>query len=293
MGIAANGVVLQSSILNFGLDFSNASPIGGDDWPYAFYLPSEAATAWYHNALPNRPPELAPFVQQVAQFATGEYLDALAQGAEISPARKNDVVARIHDDTGLPEQYIRNNNLRVPYWRLESELLRGQGVEVGRLDSRFETPSIDRAENSPIWDPTDAAIDAPYTTAINEYLRQDLGYRTDMLYRTDVYNIIAKDGGWDDKHDGNPTTDVAPDLAAAMSYDPHLKVFSANGYFDFATPFSATVYTLNHLNILPSLMKNITYGFYQSGHMIYLAPPALEAYHADLERWYADTLAGR
>jgi carboxypeptidase C (cathepsin A) len=292
MGIGINGVVLQSSILNFGLDFTNASPIGGNDWPYAFYLPSEAATAWYHNALPHRPAHLRPFVAQVVSFATGEYLDALAKGARISPQLASDVVMKIHDYTGLPEQYIRNNNLRVPYWRLESELLRDQGMEVGRLDSRFETPSMDRAENSPMWDPTDAAIDYPYTTAINAYLRQDLHYRTPLLYRTQVYNIIQKDGGWDNKHDGNPTTDVAPDLAAAMSYDPHLQIFSANGYYDFATPFTATVYTLEHLNIKHYLMKNITYGFYKSGHMIYLAPHALQHYHEDLERWYAATLAG-
>ncbi len=292
MGIGVNGVVLQSSILNFGLDFTNASPIGGDDWPYAFYLPSEAATAWYHNALPNRPAHLRPFVKQVVSFATGEYLNALAQGAQIAPALANDVVAKIHEYTGLPAQYIRNNNLRVPYWRLESELLRSQGVDVGRLDSRFQTPSVDRADNSPRWDPTDAAIDYPYTTAINQYLREDLHYHTSLLYRTQVYGIIQKDGGWDNKHDGNPTTDVAPDLAAAMSYDPKLQIFSANGYYDFATPFTATVYTLEHLNIKPSLLGNITYGFYKSGHMIYLAPHALEHYHDDLERWYAATLAG-
>ncbi len=292
-GVGINGVVLQSSILNFGLDFTNASPIGGGDWPYAFYLPTEAATAWYHNALPKRPAKFKPFLAQVVHFAMHTYMTALARGAQISPAQYNTVVAKLHEFTGLPPQYIRNNNLRVPYWRFESELLRGQDMEVGRLDSRFETPSTNQVENSPRWDPTDAAIDYPFTTAVNSYLRHTLKYHSPLRYRTQVYGIIQKSGGWDNTHRHNPTTNVAPDLADAMSYNPSLKIFSANGYFDFATPFLATVYTLNHLGIKPSLLKNITYGFYPSGHMIYIAPRALKLYHAALERWYSTTLAGR
>ncbi|NNM98300.1 MAG: peptidase S10 [Candidatus Eremiobacteraeota bacterium] len=296
-GVGINGVVLQSSILNFGLDVTGATPIGGSDWAYAFYLPTEAATAWYHHALPNRPVHLRPFVAKVSAFALGEYMNALARGSSLSQRRRNLIVGKLHAYTGLPESFIRNNNLRVPYWRFESELLRDNGLETGRLDGRFVTDTTDGAENQPRWDPTDAAIDYPYTTAINQYLRVDLKYNPTLQYRTQIYNIIAHDGipggGWDNTHRGNPTTDVTPDLADALSYDPHLKIFSANGYYDFATPFLETEFALDHLNVRPSLLQNITYGFYKSGHMIYLAPKALAHYHADLERWYAATLGNR
>ncbi len=296
-GVGINGVVLQSSILNFGLDVTGATPIGGSDWAYAFYLPTEAATAWYHHALPDRPAHLRPFVAKVSAFASGAYLDALARGSRLSRARRNAIVKELHAYTGLSERFIRNNNLRVPYWRFESQLLRDKGLETGRLDGRFTTDTTDGAENQPRWDPTDAAIDYPYTTAINQYLRIDLKYNPSLQYRTQIYNIIARDGipggGWDNTHRGNPTTDVTPDLADAMSYDPHLKIFSANGYYDFATPFLETEFALDHLDVRPSLLRNITYGFYKSGHMIYLAPKALAHYHADLERWYAATLGDR
>ncbi len=288
-GINVNGVVLQSSILNFGLDYGDL--IAGGDWGYIFNLPTETAVAWYHHALPDAPADLQSILPQVEQFALGEYSDALTKGASISKSEFDDVAEKLHRYTGLSVSYIRTSNLRVPYWRFDTELLRDQGLEIGRLDARFETTVMDRAASAQPWDPTDAAIDAPYTTAINEYLRRDLGYDTPLLYRTQIYDIIYANGGsWDFTHRGNPTTDVTPDLAEAMTMNPRLKIFSANGYFDFATPFFATVYTLQHLTIDPSLRSNITFGFYPTGHMIYLDSQALHQYHDDLERWYDNAL---
>jgi carboxypeptidase C (cathepsin A) len=292
-GITVSGVVLQSTILSFALDWDfEPTGIGGGDWLFVLYLPTEAATAWYHHAIAYRG-SLRSFTAAAEHFASTEYLDALAQGSALSPASYDDVVAKLHYYTGLSDQYIRNSNLRVPYWRFMSELLRERGKVVGRLDSRFETWALDRTQETPDWDATDAGIDAPYTTAINEYLRQDLHYNTPLLYRTSVYNIIAAHGGWDWKHNGTEVTNVAVDLAQAMTYNKNLRVFSANGYYDFATPYYATVYTLTHLNLMPAIQGHITYGFYPSGHMIYLNIPSLAQYHNDLERWYAQTLSIR
>lgn len=292
-GITLNGVVLQSSILSFGLDFENdPTMIGGGDWLFVLYLPTEAATAWYHHAVSYRGP-LSSFASAAEHFAITEYLNALAQGAALPSSSYDDVVVKLHYFTGLSEQYIRDSNLRIPYWRFESELLRGRSKIVGRLDARYWTWALDRTEESPDWDPTDASIDAPFTTAVNSYLRDDLRYQTSLRYRSNVYDIIAKNGGWDWKHNNSQVTNVAVDLAQAMTYNQHLRVFSANGYYDFATPYFATVYTLNHLNLVPAIQRNITYGFYPSGHMIYLNIPSLAAYHADLERWYARALAVR
>ena len=295
-GISMNGVVLQSSYLNAGVDIPDSGITkGGDDWPFAFYLPTEAATAWYHHALPDRPADLQAFLGDVTSFAMGEYMDALAQGAALPPALQRDVVAKLHRYTGLSEQYLRNSDLRVPYWRFENELLRDQGIVVGRLDGRYQTYTTDRLAESAPWDPTESAISGPFTTAVNQYVRQTLGYKTPLLYRSQIYAIIEKDTsgeGWDESHRGLPVTDVTPDLAEAMTQNPSLKIFSANGYFDFATPYLETVYVLNHLSIDPALQSNITYGYYASGHMIYLQPQARHELHDDLERWYAAALKG-
>jgi len=289
-GVGMNGVVLQSSILNFGVDGSDT---GSNDWPYILYLPTEAAAAWYHHGLPNAPATLNDLLSNVEQFAMGEYSDALAKGDQVSSSEYNDVVQKLHNYTGLSEQFIRNSDLRFPYTRFENQIFRNKGQIVGRLDARFETLTTDRLADQPQWDPTDAAIDAPFTAAVNDYLRTTLGYRSPLPYRSGIYDIIYANGNsWDFKHNGNPNTNVLPDLSEAMTFNPNLKIFSANGYYDFATPFFETMYSLDHLNIEPSLKQNITYGFYDSGHMIYLNPQALKALHDDLERWYDSTLGG-
>lgn len=292
-GIALNGVVLQSSILNFGLDYGNGDPIGGGDWPYVLYLPTEAATAWYHNKIPNKP-DLRSFLASSERFAMGPYLQALYEGNRLSAAGRNQIVERLSYFLGIPQQYVRNSNLRVPYSSFEQELLRSQNIIVGRLDSRYQTYALDDTSNQgPPWDPTDSSIDAPYTTAVNQYLRSDLQYHTSLQYRPNIYGIIYSNGGeWDFSHRRSEPTNVAPDLADAMTQNPNLRIFSANGYYDFATPFFATEYTLQHLTIAPALQKNITFGFYESGHMIYLSEPALAQYKADLDRWY-DSATGR
>ena len=290
-GVNLDGVVLLSSFLNSGIDYNDGAPVGGGDWAYVLYLPTEAATAWYHHVI--GAPSVESLMSTVERFALNEYLGALAQGALLAPDRYNDVVAKLHAYTGLSEQYIRNSNLRIPYDRFQNELLRQRGITVGRIDSRFKTYVLDRPEVAPDWDATDAAIDSAFTTASNTYLREMLNYRTPLLYRPNIYDLIYGDGEtWDFKHGPNAQVlNVTPDLAQAMTYDPHLKVFSANGYFDFATPFFATVYALDHLGLAPELQRNITYGFYESGHMVYLEPQALARFHDDLERWYAGVLA--
>jgi carboxypeptidase C (cathepsin A) len=287
-GVGMNGVVLLSTVLNFGLDWdieSAPESIGGGDWAYPLYLPTEAATAWYHHKVPGR--DFQAFLAKVEDFALGEYLHALARGAELSSSDRSDVVRKLHDYTGLSSQYISESNLRIPYDRFQSELLRSSGQIVGRLDSRFFSYSLDVVSESPNWDPADVAITDAYTATFNQYVSADLLYNPGIPYFPTNYE---KTRPWDFKHNKIEPTNVAPDLAEAMTKNPHLRVFSANGYFDFATPFFETVYTLNHLNLAPELQQHITYGFYESGHMVYAHTPALAQFHADLERWYATVL---
>ncbi len=157
---------------------------------------------------------------------------------------------------------------------------------LGRYDSRYTSFNLDRINDRAPFDPVDSAIDAAFVATGNYFMRQVLGYQTTLIYRP-VINVFSQ---WDWKHNGALPTNTAQDLAAAMAFDPNLQIFSGNGYYDFATPFWATVYTLNHLMLPPQLQKNITYGFYESGHMVYLHPAALAQFHTDLEAWYARTL---
>jgi carboxypeptidase C (cathepsin A) len=293
-GMGMNGVILLSSVLDFSLDWDvnfNAAAIGGGDWAFPLYLPTAAAASWYHRALPGQQQQatLTAFLAQVEDFSMHEYLNALAQGSKLSPSTYNDVVSKLHTYTGLSERYIRQSNLRVPYWRYQAELFRNNGVMLGRLDSRYTSYMLDRISDRPNFDAADAAMDTAYVGAGNYFVRQILGYHTTLIYRP-LVNVFQQ---WDWKHNGALPANTAQDLAEAMTYDPKLQVFSGNGYYDFATPFWATVYTLNHLTLPSDLQKNISYGFYESGHMVYLHPQALAQFHDDLERWYAQTLNQR
>ncbi|MGA9855379.1 MAG: peptidase S10 [Gammaproteobacteria bacterium] len=285
-GIALNGVVLQSSWLNGFVDFPG--PPYALDLPYELYLPTMAAVAWYHDKLPNKPADLPTFLQQVRDFALGDYAHALAQGVNLSAADTQAIAKKLHDYTGLPVHYILNAKLRITPDRFEKELLRGNDRTTGRLDARFLGIDYDAAGETPAYDPSGSAIGPAYTAAFHWYLANDLKYKTDLAYKVENYGGAFRN--WDNgqRIDGQeyPLMDVEENLRQAMTENPHLKVFSANGYFDFATPFFETEYDLDHMGLDPSLQKNISYGYYQSGHMIYLHVPALAKYKADLANFY-------
>ena len=286
-GVGVNGIVLQSSILNDAL--ASSETYGGantDDWQYVFAVPTMAATAYFYHAVPGAPPTLAAYMKDVQAFAMGEYREALNQGANLSAARFDSIVAKLHRYTGLSELYIRNNNLRLTAQRFLAEFRRSHAQTVGAYDARFRLYALDQEAEFPQLEPSDASIDAAYIGMTNDYLRTTLGYKTNLPYLTGAYAAIQAAGGWDFTHQGSLPLNSAPDLAQAMTYNPSLRVFSANGWYDSVTPYLTTVYTLNHLEIQKALLRNITYGFYPSGHMIYLNPDALATFHADLERWY-------
>lgn len=287
-GVGINGVVLQSSILNDWLATTEVyGGSGTDDWQYVFALPTFAAAAWYYHAVPNAPKSLATFMGQMKTFALGPYRSALQQGSNLPPAQFDAMVAKLHAYTGLSETYIRNSNLRIRPAYFLKEFRRERGESLGFYDARYRSFELDRASQQPNTDASDNAITDIFTSMNADYLTQTLKYRTNLQYLGDAGAAIQAAGGWSFKHDGQEPLNTAPSLADAMVVNPHLQVFSANGWYDSVTPFLATVYTLNHLGLPPALQKNITYGFYPSGHMIYLNPQALAVYHNDLEKWYA------
>ncbi len=287
-GMNFNGVVLLSSILNY------AQRAPGLDEPFVNNLPSYAAIAWFHDKLPNKPADFGVFLEQARDFAAGEYAQALAKGQTL-PADQEDVVAaKLHEFTGLSVPYLKEANLRVGPSRFRKELLRDERRTVGRYDGRFEGIDFDAAGEEPASDPSSTAITGAFTAAFNSYVADELNYSHDTPYQIRSSDVTL--GKWDFKHklpeylgmgpEPYPLTYVVDDLGQAMRENPHLKVLSANGYFDLATPFFTTERDLNHMELDPSLRDNVTFRYYQSGHMVYLNPDARKTFRADLGKFY-------
>ena len=278
-----NGVILLSQILNFdtSIDGPDANP--GVDLPYELALPSYAATAWYHHKLPGqRPDELQPFLKKVEAFATGDYANALMAGNQLSDQRVDAIAKRLHQYIGLPVAYLKKANLRVTGAEFEKNLLADSDDSTGRLDTRFQGPSLDPLSKGSQYDPQSSAISSAYVSAFNHYVRDTLHFGDGMHYRS-VTGLWQK---WDFSHTqpqadhpSHGATNVMPDLANAMKTDPNLKVMLNGGYYDLATPFYAAIFEMHHLPIPKRLAKNISYHWYDSGHMVYAHTPSLAKLH--------------
>lgn len=289
-GISLNGVILLSSILNYYV----MSP--GLDVEYVGNLPSYAAIAWYHNKIPNKPADMKAFLNEVRAFARGDYAEALAEGDQIAPEHFDAIAQKVAQYTGLSVQYVKEANLRISASRFRKELLRDEGDILGRYDARFEGTDVDNAGEYPGYDPSDTGISGAFTAAFHDYLERDLKYDTTETYRP--MTEIIRDWDWHHHPPGAPSAGfgreqqmpyVAGDLADAMRKDPKMKVFSANGLFDLATPFFLTEQDLSHMMLAPELRKNVEFGYYPSGHMVYLNVDALKELRHDLEGFYAET----
>jgi carboxypeptidase C (cathepsin A) len=275
-GMYLNGIMLVSSILDFGTaDFHPAN-----DLPHILYLPTYAATAWYHQRLDAQlQKDLRALLDEVAAFALGEYTTALMKGAALTSKERAAIVKRLVRYTGLSADYLDRVNLRIEIMRFTKELLRDQRRTVGRLDSRFTGIDRDAGGETFEYDPSMANITGPYTAAFNDYVRRELKFESDLPY--EVLNFKANEQ-WSFAQHENRYVEVAETLRKAMTANPYLKVFVANGYYDLATPYFATEYTFNHLSLDPSLQQNIAMGYYEAGHMMYIHQPSLAQLKQDL-----------
>jgi carboxypeptidase C (cathepsin A) len=278
-----NGVILLSAILNFDLSDDGAESNPGVDLPYEIALPTYAATAWYHNKLPGkRPADMVSFVHGVEHWAMTDYALALTEGSSLSPARRQAVAQKLHDVTGLPISYILKANLRIDGGEFEKNLQDNADMTTGRLDTRFSGPTIDPLSKEADYDPQSAAISSAYVSAFNDYARHDLHYGDGKIYHEEI--DVFK--WWDFKHKQpnaqfafQAATNVLPDLADAMKYNPDLKVLVNGGYYDLATPYFEGWYEMHHLPIPPQLQSNIQYHYYASGHMVYAHEESLKDLH--------------
>ncbi len=283
-GMYLNGIMLISSILSF--QTANFDP--GNDLPYILFLPTYTATAWYHGRLEAElQVDLRRTLNEVEAFARGPYTLALMQGDALPADERVEIGAQLARYTGLSPAYIERTNLRINIFRFVKELLREQRLSVGRLDARFTGPDRDAAGERFDFDPSYAVIQGCYTAMLNHYVRAELEFESDLPY--EALNSLYKE--WDYSKYQNRYVNVAETLRGALCQNPHLKVFVANGYYDLATPYFATEYTINHLGIEPALRENISLAYYESGHMMYVHQPSLAQLKADLAAFIRDALA--
>jgi carboxypeptidase C (cathepsin A) len=281
-GIAFNGIMLVSSILNF----QTAEFEKGNDLPYVLFLPSYTATAWFHKKLPrDLQGDLKKTLGEVERFASNEYTLALARGDQLSPAERSAIEKQLARFTGLSESYVAATNLRITQPGFCKELLRSERRTVGRLDSRFKGIDERAVGERPEFDPSMAAIRPPYTAMFNDYVRRALGYKSDLHYYILGGGISTP---WEFPRGQFP--DTSESLRSAFAKNPSMKLFVASGYFDLATPYFATRYTLAHMGLDPSQASRITTADYQAGHMVYIAEGELARLKKDVAGFLAEAV---
>jgi carboxypeptidase C (cathepsin A) len=267
-GMYLNGIMLISSILNFQTAYFHP----GNDLPFILFLPTYCATAWFHHRLDGAlAKDLSATLQEVEDFALGEYAHALMQGDDLHEKVRHQVARKLARYTGLSSDYINQTNLRIEILRFTKELLRDERRTVGRLDSRFKGIDRDSAGKFIENDPSLNNITGPYTATLNDYVRTELKFESDLPYEI----LTERVNPWSYAEFENEYVNVAETLRKAMTTNPHLKVYVANGYYDLATPYLATRYTFKHLSLDESLLGNLRLGYFEAGHMMYIHVPSL------------------
>ena len=272
-GMYLNGIILISSVLDLGtILFSE-----GNDLAHALYLPTYAAVAHYHGKHPGR--TLREVLDEAEAYAAAEYPRVLARGSRLSPAERRAAVAKVARLTGLRREYVDRVNLRIEHVRYFTELLRDRGLAVGRLDARFTGPEPDGGREHFTADPSHLHITGPYSAALNQYVRGELGYENDLPY--EILSFPTHEA-WSYKEFEGRAISVVDKLGATMRANPHLRVHVACGYYDGATPHFAAEHVIAHLPIPEELRANVEVAYYEAGHMMYVHEPSRVRQSADL-----------
>ena len=281
-GVDLNGVVFLSQILSFdnSADGSDGNP--GTENGFFLALPSFAATAWYHHKVPNQPAELFPWLHEVEQYSLGEYASALLQGADLDATKKAAVAAKLESYTGIPAALWIKANLRLTGGQFAQDLLGSTGETTGRLDSRWQGPSMNPMDSEAQSDPFSESIESAIEAAMNTYAHTTLNFGKDMTYepsaRMGSWNwdmaVKGQGGGW-----AGTSSNVMSEIAYTMKVNPHMHILLMGGYFDLGTLYFGATYEMKHLPMPESLQKNVDYKFFQTGHMVYVNPEARAALH--------------
>jgi carboxypeptidase C (cathepsin A) len=285
--VSFNGLVLISVATDIGAIFAE---LPGNDRPYNLYLPAYAAVAWYHHMLPEQPPALEPFLAEVREYAIGPFNAALLKGDALSDAELTAVAEKVHSYIGLPVDYLKAANLRVSENAFSHELLKAQHKTIGRLDGRFAGPTQDLLAKDADYDPQAAAISAAYAAAFLDYYHGELKAGQGSTYHTTNYEIGNK---WKWTHQTSqgeqPLVNSQVDLAEALVQDANLRVLVLNGYYDLATPFSATEFMMTHLGVPNEVGKRIQMKYFEAGHMMYVNPQSMAKMKSDVDAFIEAT----
>jgi len=246
-------------------------------------------TGWYHNALAEdlQDRELTDLLAEVETFASADYLVALEAGSRIDEDTFDAVAKRLARYTGLSETFVRRSDLRIEKFHFMKELLRDRGVTVGRLDSRYL--GVDRYDVGSMLE-HDPSLDVwmgPYSAMLNDYVRRELNYESDLVYEI----LNPKVWPWNYENFQNAYADVSETLRDTMTRNPGLQVYIASGWFDLATPYFATEHTLAHLGLEEALRTNVEVSYFDAGHMMYVHGPSIRKLAADM-RGFVDRAAG-
>jgi carboxypeptidase C (cathepsin A) len=286
--VALNGVILISA----ALDFQGLRPVAHNGRVSQNFLPSYAATAWYHRRISGAP-TLEKLLADAREFALGEYGSALARGQRMSGEERARVRRRLAWFTGLSESYLDSVDLDVHPFRFMKELLRDEGLSVGRLDSRYVGRDFDSGADRFDADPSAHGFGAAFSAAALDHLQR--GLKVDMGARR--YLVLNRSGikpEWDWKVPDaerwsmgmNPEwpvhVNVAPMLGDEMRRNADFRVLLAMGYFDLATPFFPVENSMHQTGMLPG---RVTFAYYEAGHMMYVHEPALVKLAADIREF--------
>ena len=274
-----NGLMLVSSVL----DFSTVRFEVGNDLPPLLFVPTYAAAAHYHGALDAelQARTLDELLAEVERWTLERYGPALLRGDALPPDEAERLALELARYTGLDADYVRRSRLRIDIHRFTKQLLRHRGRTVGRIDARYTGVDRDDAGATPEFDPSMGATTGAYGAAVNDYLRRELGFESDLPYDV-IQGLYAH---WDYGRFQNRFVNVAETLRRAIATHPFLRVFVASGVYDLATPHFATRYTLDHLGLPPELRGNLEEVRYRAGHMMYVDVAILQQLKDDLARF--------